>query len=53
MTDKTDMTEMTENFIVMCVEMAEIFENKNAKTPFFNTGPYGDPLPSHAVDESI
>ena len=30
------------SFMVLGVKMAEIFE-KNAKTPFFNTGPYGDP----------
>merc|ERR1712102_71853 len=33
---------LCQNFIVLYVEMAEIFE-KNAKNTFFNTEPYGDP----------
>ena len=35
---------LCQNVIVLCVEMAEIFEKKKhtRKTHFFNTGPYGD-----------
>ena len=31
---------LCQNFIVLCVEMAQIFEQKREKKIFFNTGPY-------------
>ena len=33
------------NFIVIYVDMAEIFEENKRKGWIFNTGPYGDPPP--------